>query len=173
MSMPFYILYAGQSIGLTGATLGVVTFAFTISGTISNLFWGAIADRRGFRDTFLMSIALWITSTLVLMLADGYLITVLVFVGVGASVQGFQNASMNLTLEFGDREDLPVRIALANMASEVAGTIGPLLGGLLAAFWHYEAVFIASVAFLAVGGVVVRIYVPEPRLRGSIKRDRI
>ncbi len=32
---------------------------------------------------------------------------------------------------------------------------------------------IASVAFLAVGGVVVRIYVPEPRLRGSIKRDRI
>ena len=173
MSMPFYILYAGQSIGLTGATLGVVTFAFTISGTISNLFWGAIADRRGFRDSFLMSIALWITSTLVLMLADGYLITVLVFVGVGASVQGFQNASMNLTLEFGDREDLPVRIALANMASEVAGTIGPLLGGLLAAFWHYEAVFIVSVAFLAVGGVVVRIYVPEPRLRGSIKRDRI
>ena len=108
-----------------------------------------------------------------LKLKDGYLITVLVFVGVGASVQGFQNASMNLTLEFGDREDLPVRIALANTASEVAGTIGPLLGGLLAAFWHYEAVFIVSVAFLAVGGVVVRIYVPEPRLRGSIKRDRI
>ena len=173
MSMPFYILYAGQSIGLTGATLGVVTFAFTIAGTVSNLMWGAIADRRGFRDTFLMSIALWVTSTLVLMFADGYLITVLVFVGVGAAVQGFQNASMNLTLEFGDREDLPVRIALANMASEVAGTIGPLLGGLLAALWNYEAVFITSVAFLTVGGVVVRIYVPEPRQRVTSKRDKI
>jgi MFS family permease len=165
MSMPFYILYAGQSIGLTGATLGIITFAFTISGTFSNLIWGALSDRRGFRDTFLFSIALWVASTLLLMSADGYLITVLVFVGVGAAVQGFQNASMNLTLEFGDREDLPVRIALANMASEVAGTIGPLLGGLLAALWNYEAVFVTSVVFLTIGGIVVRIYVPEPRRR--------
>jgi MFS family permease len=165
MSMPFYILYAGQSIGLTGATLGIVTFAFTISGTFSNLIWGALSDRRGFRDTFLFSIALWVASTLLLMSADGYLVTVLVFVGVGAAVQGFQNASMNLTLEFGDREDLPVRIALANMASEVAGTIGPLLGGLLAALWNYEAVFVTSVVFLTIGGIVVRIYVPEPRRR--------
>ena len=53
MSMPFYILYAGQSIGLTGGTLEIVTFAFTISGTFSNLIWGALSDRRGFRDTFL------------------------------------------------------------------------------------------------------------------------
>lgn len=99
------------------------------------------------------------------MFADGYMITVLVFVGVGAAVQGFQHASMNLTLEFGDREDLPVRIALTNMASEVAGTIGPLLGGLLATLWNYEAVFITSVVFLTIGGIVVRIYVPEPRRR--------
>ena len=49
------------------------------------------------------------------------------------------------------------------MASEVAGTIGPLLGGVLAAIWNYEAVFMTSVAFLTIGGVVVRIYVPEPR----------
>jgi len=167
MSMPFYILYAGQSIGLSGETLGIVTFAFTISGTFSNLFWGALADRRGFRDTFLAAIALWVLSTLLLMSADGYLVTVLVFVGVGAAVQGFQNASMNLTLEFGDREDLPVRIAIANMASEVAGTIGPLLGGLLAALWNYEAVFITSMAFLTIGGIVVRIYVPEPRRKAS------
>jgi len=165
MSMPFYILYAGQSIGLTGETLGIVTFAFTISGTFSNLVWGTLADRRGFRDTFLIAISLWIVSTLLLMSAEGYLVTVLVFVGVGAAVQGFQNASMNLTLEFGDREDLPVRIAIANMASEVAGTIGPLLGGLLAALWNYEAVFMTSVAFLTIGGIVVRIYVPEPRRR--------
>jgi MFS family permease len=78
-------------------------------------------------------------------------------------VQGFQNSSMNLTLEFGDRDDLPVRIAIANTSSEVAGTLGPLIGGLLAAIWGYQLVFIISMLFLVVGGVVVRIYVPEPR----------
>ena len=163
MAMPFYILYAGQSIGLSGQNLGIITFAFTMSGTISNLFWGAMADRRGFRGTFLLSIGLWVISTVMLIFVTDLSLILLVFVGIGAAVQGFQNSSINLTLEFGDRDNLPVRIAIANTASEVAGTIGPLLGGLMAALLGYEAVFAASIVFLVVGGTVVRVYVPEPR----------
>ncbi len=163
MALPFYILYAGKSIGLTGTTLGVVTFAFTLAGTISNLPWGALADRSGFRNTFLWSIALWVASTLLLLVSDGLLMTAVVFAGIGAAVQGFQNASVNLTLEFGHRDDLPLRIAIANTTSEFAGTIGPLLGGILAMTLGHIWVFWASIAFLVIGGAVVRIYVPEPR----------
>jgi predicted MFS family arabinose efflux permease len=86
-----------------------------------------------------------------------------VFAGIGAAVQGFQNSSQNLTLEFGDRDDLPMRIAIANTASEIAGTIGPLVGGLLAAHFGYVSVFLTAITFLVLGGTVVRIYVPEPR----------
>ena len=163
MAMPFYILYAGQSLGLTGATLGTLTVAFTLSATVSNLLWGAIADRRGFRLAFLASIALWVASTLLLILGEGLWLSIIVFVGIGASVQGFQSSAMNLTLEFGHRDDVPLRIAIANSSSEIAGTLGPLLGGLLAALWGYEAVFVCSVTFLIVGGAVVNAYVPEPR----------
>jgi MFS family permease len=165
MAMPFYILFAGQSIGLSGQNLGIITFAFTIAGTVSNLAWGSMADKHGFRGTFLLSIALWVVSTLVLLFASSQWLIVLVFVGIGAAVQGFQNSSINLTLEFGDRDNLPMRIAIANTASELAGTVGPLLGGVLAALLGYEAVFVASILFLMIGGVVVRIYVPEPRKR--------
>lgn len=91
----------------------MVTFAFTLAGAVSNLVWGSIADRTGFR--------------------------------------------------FGVRDDLPIRIAIANMASEIAGTIGPLLGGLLAACFGYLFVFMCSICFLAIGDAVVRFYVPEPR----------
>lgn len=163
MAMPFYILFAGQSIGLSGQNLGIITFAFTIAGTVSNLAWGSMADRHGFRGTFLLSIALWVVSTLVLLVASSQWLIILVFIGIGAAVQGFQNSSINLTLEFGDRDNLPMRIAIANTASELAGTLGPLLGGVLAALLGYEAVFIASIVFLIIGGAVVRIYVPEPR----------
>jgi MFS family permease len=165
MAMPFYILFAGQSIGLSGQNLGIITFAFTIAGTVSNLAWGSMADRHGFRGTFLLSIALWVVSTLVLLVASSQWLIILVFIGIGAAVQGFQNSSINLTLEFGDRDNLPMRIAIANTASELAGTIGPLLGGVLAALLGYEAVFMASIVFLIIGGAVVRIYVPEPRKR--------
>ena len=165
MAMPFYILFAGQSIGLSGQNLGIITFAFTIAGTVSNLAWGSMADRHGFRGTFLLSIALWVVSTLVLLVASSQWLIILVFIGIGAAVQCFQNSSINLTLEFGDRDNLPMRIAIANTASELAGTLGPLLGGVLAALLGYEAVFIASIVFLIIGGAVVRIYVPEPRKR--------
>jgi len=163
MAMPFYILYAGRSIGLDGPTLGLLTFAFTISSTVSNLAWGAIADRTGFRFTFLVSLIIWIAATALLMLAEGLVVALVVFVGIGAAIQGFQNSSQNLTLEFGERADLPARIAVANTASELAGTIGPLLGGVLAAWFGYEWVFITSIAFLLVGGLTVYRHVPEPR----------
>jgi len=99
----------------------------------------------------------------VLVFANGLAVTIVVFVGIGAAVQGFQNSSQNLTLEFGDRDNLPMRIAIANTASEIAGTIGPLLGGILAAALGYESVFIAAITFLVIGGTIVTIYVPEPR----------
>ncbi len=163
MAMPFYILYAGQTLGLTGAVLGTLTVAFTLSGTLSNLVWGFIADHRGFRLAFLVSIGLWIASTLLLLFSQSLLLHVVVFVGIGAATQGFQSTAINLTLEFGHRDDVPLRIAIANSSSEVAGTLGPLLGGVLAAWLGYEAVFICSVAFLVLGGAMVNAYVPEPR----------
>ena len=168
MAMPFYILHEGHTAALSGATLGILTFAFTLSGTFSNLVWGPLGDHKGFRITFLASIALWVASTVLLMLVSGNLpVTVLVFVGIGAANQGFQNASQNMTLEFGTRHDLPVRIAIANTTSELAGTIGPLLGGVLAALAGYQAVFMASILFLVVGGAVVSHFVPEPRKKGD------
>ena len=163
MAMPFYILYAGQTLGLTGVTLGTLTVAFTLSGTISNLLWGLLADRRGFRLAFLGSIGLWIASTLLLIFSQGMLLTILVFVGIGAAVQGFQTSAANLTLEFGHRDDVPLRIAIANSSAEIAGAIGPLFGGILATLLGYEAVFICSVGFLVLGGALVNAYVAEPR----------
>lgn len=163
MALPFYILYAGQSIGLDGLTLGTLTIAFTGAATLSNLAWGAMADRTGFRLTLLLSIALWIASTGLLIFTDGLIMAAMVFIGVGAAVQGFQNSSQNLTLEFGDRDDLPARLAIANTASELAGTIGTLLGGLLAQYLGYGWVFSVSVLFLTIGGAVVYRHVPEPR----------
>ncbi len=167
LAVPFYILYAGQSLGLDGSTLGVLTMAFTLSATVSNLAWGALGDRRGFRLTFLLSIALWVAATILLMFVDHSLwLSAVVFATIGAAIQGFQNASANLTLEFGSRDDLPARIAIANTASEAAGTVGPLLGGLLATALGYQSVFVVSIAFLIVGGAVVNYYVPEPRNAG-------
>ena len=166
LAMPFYILYAAKHLALTGTTLAVLTIAFTLAGNVSNLLWGMLADRRGFRLVFLCSIALWVASTLVLLASSEVILTSLVFMGIGAAAQGFQVASSSLVLEFGSREDLPMRIAIANTGSELVGTVATLAAGFIAAGFGYEAVFATSLAFLAIGGWQVRRHVPEPRFRG-------
>lgn len=165
MAMPFYILYAGQTIELSGETLGIVTFAFTMAGTVSNLMWGSIADSKGFRLVLLLSSLLWIISASALMLSADLAVIVLVFIGIGAATQGFEHSARNIVLEFGQRENLPVQIALANMVSQITGSAGPLIGGLLAAALGYEAVFLTSIAFIMVGALMIHRFVPEPRNR--------
>jgi len=165
MAVPFYIVYAGTNLALTGANLAIVTIAFTLSATVSNLLWGLLADRYGFRLVFLLGIGLWIIATVGLLTTSGLVLTCTVFAGIGAAVQGFQNAAMNLTLEFGARDDLPLRIAIASTTAEFAGALGPLLGGGIAALFGYPALFGVSIAFLAVGGLMVILFVPEPRQR--------
>lgn len=165
MAMPFYILYAGNNIGLSGETLGIITFAFTMSGTVSNLVWGAIADSRGFRLVFLISSLLWVVSSALLIVSPTFALTVVVFSGIGAASQGFENSSRNMVLEFGDRENRPARIAIANTVAQIAGSIGPLLGGALATWYGYESVFLLAIFFLLLGALLVFLFVPEPRNR--------
>ena len=47
---------AKDLIGLSGETLGVLSTAFLLAQTGTNLVWGRIADRTGFRFVFLASL---------------------------------------------------------------------------------------------------------------------
>jgi MFS family permease len=151
MGLPFYILFAGSKIGLSGETLAGLTVAFTAAASVSNLFWGALADRFGFRLCLLLAIGGWIVATLVLMLQDSYWLTVAVFAVVGMTQEGFRLGSVSLPMEFGDRDQTSLRLAIANTVSEGAGAIAPLVGGIIAGAFGYSAVFTGTAVCLLVG----------------------
>jgi MFS family permease len=165
MSVPFYVLYAGTRIEVGGAELGWLTGAFVASQSFFNLGWGLLADRRGFRLVFVASVALWIATALLLMSAASFGMLVAVFAGLGAGMGGFQLSAQNLVLEFGSRRNLPLRIAVANSASELVGAVGPLLGGLLVVTVSYASVFWTAIAFQLAALFIVLRYVSEPRGR--------
>lgn len=165
MSMPFYALHAKDVIGLSGETLGVLSTSFLLSQTLTNLGWGWVADRTGFRLVFLMSLAVWSLSTAGIFMAAGSVGFAVAFSFLGAGFGGFQLSAQNLVLEFGDRADLPMRIGVANSASELVGVIGPLVAGGIAAFSSYGAVFACSVVFQVAAFWIVAGYVDEPRHR--------
>jgi MFS family permease len=168
MAAPFYILHVGDAIGLTGANLGIVTTAFVIANSVSNLGWGLVADRTGFRMVFVLSLALWTLSVMLLMASATAAAFAVAFLGIGAGMGGFQMAAQNMVLEFGAREDLPVRIAVGNSTQELTGAIGPLVAGVLAITFSRDVVYWTAIGFQLAAIVITLLYVDEPRHREQI-----
>ena len=166
LAVPFYILYTGEAIGLAGTNLGVLSIAFLLAQTGTNLLWGSIADKFGNRLVFLCAIGLWAFSTLMLLEAHTLVTLAVGFAGLGSGQGGFQNSTQNIILEFGTREDLPMRIAMMNTGIALMNAVGPLCGGLIAHSLGFTAVFSISAVMLAISFGTVLFTVKEPRSRG-------
>lgn len=165
IAVPFYILFAGRTVGLSGENLGILSLAFLLCQTATNLGWGAMADKYGNRLTFMASLIVWILSTLLLFISNDIYVLALVFAGLGAGLGGFQITSQNMVLEFGSRQDLPMRIAISNAGNSLMMGIGPLLGGLVATYLSYSAVFVCAIAFMLAALAMIAWFIKEPRHR--------
>jgi MFS family permease len=164
-AMPYYVLYAKQSLAIGGRELGALTAAFLLAATTLNVVWGWLADRAGFRLVFLASLSVWVAGTFALFGATSFATLLLVFIAVGAGSGGFMMGQQNLVLEFGAREDLPLRIGVTNSATEATGVLAPLAGGALATAFGFPTVFVIAVAFKLAAALLVLAKLREPRGR--------
>ena len=103
VSAPFYILYAARVMELDGNTIGILSLAYLGADTASNILWGQLGDRFGYRLTFLLTIVAWIGSILLLVVAQTDSLVVLSFVGLGAANSGYMMSAQTMVLELGDR----------------------------------------------------------------------
>jgi MFS family permease len=164
MSLPFIILYMGSTLSLSGTELGGIFFFFSMSRTSVNLLLGPIADRRGFRLVFMLSVGIWTSAMIALILAPiSYVLAIVLFVAVGAGVAGFRMSMNNMVFEFGNTAERPMRIAVILSLAELANAIGPLIAGIVADAISYKFVFgIATVCTLS-AFVLMYARVTEPR----------
>lgn len=167
IATPFYILYVGKVIGADGATLGLLTFAFLGADTVSNLLWGYLGDKTGFRLVLIVSILGWVGATVMLLNLHEPGPIFAAFALLGASLSGYMMAANTMILEFGNRDDLPMRIAVSATAESITATAGPLIGGVVAEIYGYNTVFLASLGFLTAAFIVLILGVRDPRRRAA------
>jgi MFS family permease len=168
IATPFYILHVGQQVGADGATLGLLTFAFLGADTLSNLLWGYMGDKTGFRAVLVVSLIGWMAATVMLINLHEPVQVFAAFALLGASLSGYMMASQTMILEFGTRDELPMRIAFSATAESITATAGPLIGGVVAEFYGYNTVFFASLGFLVAAFLILMTAVKEPRKRTRV-----
>ncbi|MGH6986310.1 MAG: MFS transporter [Caulobacteraceae bacterium] len=165
IAVPFYILFARHVMPLTGNNLGLVAMVFQGASPVTAMVWGMTGDRLGFRAAFIAAMTVWIAATMTLLLAPSTPIILLAFLGLGAAQAGFMMSSQTMVLEFGAREDVPMRLALSQTAQGTMNAIGPLIGGAIAMLAGYTPLFILSMVFEGAALILLIFVVDEPRFR--------
>jgi MFS family permease len=163
MAMPFYVLFAGTRMELGGVLLGTLTTVWLLTSATTNLLWGIAADRHGYRIVMIATLALWGASHVQLLFVDGFGGMLVFYVIMGMASGGFFQAGQNMTLEFGRSDEIPLRAAAMSTLQNAIGTVGPLAGGVVAAAFSYEWLFVLTGALLFAALAVVVVAVPEPR----------
>jgi len=163
IATPFYILYVGASMHMTGKLLGALSMAYIGADALSNLVWGYLGDKTGFRLVLMFSLLAWAASTVLLLEVHTTWAVFLAFFGLGAGQAGYNMSAQTMILEFGARDDLPMRIAVSATAESITATLAPLVGGQIADFLGYNTVFGLSIGVLAAGLLLLVTAVKEPR----------
>lgn len=166
IAAPFYILIAAQTMPLDGATIGLLSVAFLGADTLSNLLWGYMGDRTGYRLTFILSLAAMLAGLALLALAVHSAMFVAAFAAVGIGGSGYQMSAQTMVLEFGDREDLPMRIAISAMVEGGMAALAPLAGGVIAHWLGYDVLLAGAAALTVAAIAVLAARVTDPRARG-------
>jgi len=165
MALPFYILFANTRTEITGVELGILSTVWMLTSSTTNLIWGVLADRRGYRLVLIITLTFWIASHVQILWADGLADMLIFFIVMGMASGGFNQAGQNMVLEFGKVEDIPRRLAASGSMVNLVGTIGPVLGGLIVLVLSYAALFVLVILLQLVALIIILRSVPEPRYR--------
>ena len=180
IAMPFLPMFIAQlgvaDVGRvalwTGFSLGITPGLTALLSPV----WGRLADRFGRKIMVERSLV----SFMVLMAAMAFVTRawhVLALRAAQGLFAGYGSISIAMAAESAPREKMPQAIGLVQTAQRLGPGVGPVIGGLLAAFVGLRGAFLVTAAFYGVGLLLVFFLYdersthatpPEPHDRGRV-----
>jgi MFS family permease len=162
MAAGFLMVYGKEQVPGTVEQVGTLTAILVGGQAVMNLAWGLVADRWGHKMVLCgaaFSMAAAVIAAAVARSTSGL---ALGFALLGASLSADTVSRMNIILEFCTAEDRPTYIGLTNTLLAPA-MLAPAIGGWLATWAGYRALFAVAAAISVLGGTLLVLWVREPR----------
>jgi MFS family permease len=163
MAGGFYTVYAVQRWQLSDGRAGTFQASMLVGQALSNLAFGAVADRKGHKLVLELSVLLGLLGTGLAVVAPGPAWFYVVFALIGANLAGLLLSGLMIALEFCDEDNRPTYIGLNNTVRGISYGMAPILGGWLAGLVGYQALFAIALVIGGVGLGLLRWSVHEPR----------
>ncbi len=164
MASGFLAVYAVQRWSLPDSQAGSFTASMLVGQALSNLLFGALADRKGHKAVLELSTLAGVLAVALASLASGPEWFHFVFALLGASAAGSMLSGIMIVFEFCAPDQRPTYIGLSNTVIGVVAAVTPMIGGLLADLVGYRPLFVVSVVFGLLGLALLRWSVREPRV---------
>lgn len=163
IAIGFLAVYAIQNWKLPDSHAGSFTIAMLIGQAISNLIFGWLADRKGHKLVLEICVISSIISLGIAAVASDPFWFLLVFFFTGITSAGFILSGIMIIFEFCQPDIRPIYIGINNTFNGIVAIILPFVGGLLARYYNYRLMFFVSSVICAIGLVLLRLWVKEPR----------
>lgn len=166
MAVPFYVVFAKESLGAPPGLVGVYLSTTTLAGLLANLWAARASDRHGNRLLLVVACLVGLTSPALALVFDRWRGPALLFAAAFA-LNGIYNtvawvAHFNFLLEIAPAGDRPIYVGTANTLVGMA-MLASSGGGALVDWLGFGALFgVALAALLAATAITISIR--EPRL---------
>jgi len=159
---PFFTLYLTRKFDLAMTTVGVIFLLFTLSGIVGSTIGGALSDRIGRKSLLLFSLIFSAGSTLWMGTIENVTLFFpgAVIIGLLSDVGG--PARQAMVADLLPEEQRADGFGILRVVMNLAVTIGPAIGGLLAA-QSYMLLFVSDAVTSVITAVIIFMVLPETR----------
>jgi MFS transporter, DHA1 family, multidrug resistance protein len=161
---PVVTLYVKDMVGNVPNLATLAGLAFSVTGladVVASPFLGKRSDRIGYRRVLLISLAGAVLMTLPQAFTSNYWLFVAERFGVGMFIGGLLPTANALVGRLVARSDRGAVYGMTSSAMFMGNSLGPLMGGMIAASFGLRWVFLLTAAVMAANLVWVYYRVPE------------
>jgi MFS family permease len=159
---PFFALYITQHFGVGMTEVGTLFAFFSISSIIGGAIGGALADKYGRKSLIIFSLIMSAGSTVIMGLVDDIKVFYLVAILVGILADTGGPAHQAMVADMLPEEKRSTGYAVLRVTANLAVTIGPMIGGLLAGI-NYLYLFIIDAIMSTITAALVFFFLPETK----------
>ncbi len=161
---PFFALYVTERFGVGMVEVGKLFAIFAISGMVGSVLGGALTDKFGRRAILLFGLVFSALGSVLMGLADrlSLFFVLAAFVGVLGDIAGPAHQAMVADL-VPEEEKRAEAYGVLRVVANLAVTVGPAIGGLLATRWSYLLLFIIDAVASLSMAVIVLFSLPETK----------
>ncbi len=157
---PFFTLYLTRKFEIGMTMVGVIFGSFAISSFIGSMIGGALTDRIGRKSMLLFGLVMSALSSLLMGVVDALALFFLVTLLVGILSETGGPAQQALVADLLPEKQRAQGFGILRVAVNLAVTIGPLIGGLLATR-SYMMLFVSDAVTSLITAVVVYFAIHE------------